>query len=67
MQETWCIPQSSTKNLPLSHRVFGSAFDKTTLTHPTQRTPAASASQDSVPEEVEVAVCGVITDNITEV
>ena len=46
---------------------FGSDFDKTTLTHPTQRTPAASASQDSVPEEVEVAVCGVTTDNLTEV
>ncbi len=34
---------------------------KTTLTHPNRRTLAASASQDSVPEEV--AVCGVSTNN----
>ena len=33
---------------------FGSDFDKTTLTHPNQRTPAASASQSSVPKEVVV-------------
>ena len=44
---------------------FGSEFDKTTLTHPNQRTPAASASQTSVPEEV--AVCVVVTENYEEV
>ena len=42
-----------------------SEFDKTTLTHPNQRTPAASASQTSVPEEV--AVCVVVTENYEEV
>ncbi len=44
---------------------FGSDFDKTTLTCPNQRTPAASASQGSVPEEV--AVCVVIANNHVEV
>ena len=44
---------------------FGSEFDKTTLTHPNQRTPTASASQYSVPEEV--AVCVVIAENLVEV
>jgi hypothetical protein len=35
---------------------FGSEFDKTTLTHPNQRTPDASSAQDSVPEEVAICV-----------
>ena len=35
---------------------FGSEFDKTTLDHLNQRTPAASASQGSVPAEVTVCV-----------
>jgi hypothetical protein len=35
------------------------------LTHPNQRNSAASTSQGSVPEEV--AVCGVITENLVEV
>ena len=44
---------------------FGSEFDKTTLTHPNQRTPAPSTSQGNVPEEV--AVCVVIASNHVEV
>jgi hypothetical protein len=45
---------------------FGSDFDKTTLTHPNQRTPAASASQSSVPKEV--VVCEVsANDQVVEV
>ena len=44
---------------------FGSEFDKTTLTHPNQRTPATSDTQDSVPEQV--VVCGVIAENVVEV
>ena len=44
---------------------FGSEFDKTTLTHPNQRIPAASATQDSIPEQV--VVCGVIAENLVEV
>jgi hypothetical protein len=35
------------------------------LTHPNQRTPAASATQDSVPEQV--VVCGVIAEDLVEV
>ena len=42
---------------------FGSEFDKTTLTHPNQRTPTASASQVSVPEEVVIAP----NNNVVEV
>jgi hypothetical protein len=44
---------------------FGSDFDKTTLTHPNHRAPAASATQDSVPEQV--VVCEVITETLVEV
>ncbi len=44
---------------------LGSEFDKTTLTHPNQRTPAPSTSQGSVPEQV--AVCVVIANNHVEV
>jgi hypothetical protein len=45
---------------------FGSEFDKTTLTHPNnQRTPTASGSQGSVPEEV--TICGVIANDLVGV
>jgi hypothetical protein len=37
---------------------LGSDFDKTTLTRPNQRTPVASETQDSVPEQV--VVCGLL-------
>ena len=43
---------------------LGSEFDKTTLTHPNQRTLAAYATQDSIPEQV--VICGVIADNLEQ-
>ncbi len=40
---------------------FGSEFDKTTFTHPNQRTPSASTIRGSVPEQV------VISGNVAEI
>src|SRR6056300_1070455 len=44
---------------------FGSAFSKTTATHPNQSNVSASVNQGSLP--AEVVVCGVIAENYEEV
>ena len=44
---------------------FGSEFDKTTFTHPNQRTPSASAIRGSVPEQVVIR--GNVAENLVEV
>src|SRR5210317_1869431 len=44
---------------------FGSEFDKTTFTHPNQRTPSASTIRGSVPEQVVIR--GNVAENLVEV
>jgi hydroxymethylpyrimidine/phosphomethylpyrimidine kinase len=44
---------------------FGSEFEKTTVTHPSQRNSDSSSNQGSLP--VEIVLCGVIAENYEEV
>ena len=43
---------------------FGSDFEKTTVTHPCQRSSGSSLNQETLP--TEVVLCGVIEDNYYE-
>ena len=44
---------------------FGSEFEKTTVTHPSQRNSGSSSNQGSFP--AEIVLCGVIAENYEEV